>query len=383
MVLKIKRLFLALYYTVMNCLGYLCARRHTIRPVWLISERGFDARDNGYHLYNWICRNHPEIDVRYVIGKKDKDREKLMYSSGKDDRTVRRGSFKHFRLMHEAQALISTHAFGWSPDMVVYNHLYKAHLFRPKGKTVFLQHGVTDKDIEFMYRKNFAPDLFITSTVKETEYVLNTCKQPAGVVAMTGMCRFDNLDGSKTDSSKILFMPTWRLWLQYSNRKSFTESDYFKKINDLLKSEELNRLLERENKTLLFYPHIEMQKYMDAFEPGERVKVLDAGTADVQALLKECAVLITDYSSVYFDFLYMKKPVIFYQWDKEEYASKHYQGFIEKHEAYGPVAKDEASLMKLLEFELKNPKKSTASPFTYADKKNCHRVFKAIKECLR
>ena len=35
--------------------------------------------------------------------------------------------------------------------------------------------------------------------------------------------------------------------------------------------------------------------------------------------------LITDYSSVYFDIAYMRKPIIFYQFDEEEFRRKHYQ----------------------------------------------------------
>lgn len=37
------------------------------RDVWLISERGYDARDNGYHLFKYINLNHPEVNIYYVI----------------------------------------------------------------------------------------------------------------------------------------------------------------------------------------------------------------------------------------------------------------------------------------------------------------------------
>ena len=67
--LKAKRAFLALYYTCMNGIGKLSAGK---KPVWLFSERGFDARDNAYHLFKWINANHPEIDSYYVISKNDK-----------------------------------------------------------------------------------------------------------------------------------------------------------------------------------------------------------------------------------------------------------------------------------------------------------------------
>ena len=44
---------------------------------------------------------------------------------------------------------------------------------------------------------------------------------------------------------------------------------------------------------------------------------------DVQKLMIECDMMITDYSSVQFDFAYMKKPILLYQFDREAYQSGH------------------------------------------------------------
>ena len=41
---------------------------------------------------------------------------------------------------------------------------------------------------------------------------------------------------------------------------------------------------------------------------------------DVYPILTETHILITDYSSVYFDFLITKKPIIFYPFDLEYYS---------------------------------------------------------------
>ena len=37
------------------------------RNLWLISERGNDAGDNGYWLYRYLKENHTEINCAYVI----------------------------------------------------------------------------------------------------------------------------------------------------------------------------------------------------------------------------------------------------------------------------------------------------------------------------
>lgn len=49
--------------------------------------------------------------------------------------------------------------------------------------------------------------------------------------------------------------------------------------------------------------------------------------SDIYPVLKYTDILITDYSSVYFDFLFVDKPIIFYDYDYEEYSSN-MQGFV-------------------------------------------------------
>ena len=56
-----------------------------------------------------------------------------------------------------------------------------------------------------------------------------------------------------------------------------------------------------------------------------KITVASAETHDMQELMKSAEMMITDYSSVYFDMFYMKKPVVFYQFDEEEFRSFHYE----------------------------------------------------------
>ena len=373
LLLKLKRIVLAAYYTLLNIYGKLF-KDSSIQKVWLFSERGFDARDNSYHLFKWVTQNHPEIRAYYVINPSDTDYSKVKQLGP----TVKRGSFQHFRLIYEAEALISTHAYGWTPDMVVYAHLIKMGLFKPKGKQIFLQHGVCDKDTEWLYRKNFKPDLFLVSTYPEKILVNKAFEQPDDVIAFTGLPRFDTLVDA-ANSGQILFMPTWRAWLQNCSQTEFLASDYYKNIEKVLMDKELNDYLLKNNLKLLFYPHIEMQKYMNTFQCLSAMEVLDATTADVQNLLITSQVLITDYSSVYSDFLYMNKPVMFYQWDRNRFCTDHYHGLTVDHRDFGPVIQDEHDLQNILHVLLLQKKVILKEPlFKYIDTKNCQRVYEAI-----
>lgn len=56
---------------------------------------------------------------------------------------------------------------------------------------------------------------------------------------------------------------------------------------------------------------------------------------DVYPLLKYTDILITDYSSVYFDFLLLNRPIVFFDYDKEEYEAN-MQGFLYEYDEFTP-----------------------------------------------
>ena len=85
-------------------------------------------------------------------------------------------------------------------------------------------------------------------------------------------------------------------------------------------------MLERWDYELLFYPHYETQKYLNLFSvPSPRVKFVSFESASVQQLLIDAALLLTDSSSVSFDFGYMYKPVVYYHFQEDPLAHKELQ----------------------------------------------------------
>jgi len=56
---------------------------------------------------------------------------------------------------------------------------------------------------------------------------------------------------------------------------------------------------------------------------------------DIYPLLRYSDLLITDYSSVYFDYLLLDRPIIFFDYDKEEY-EKNMQGFLYPYKEFTP-----------------------------------------------
>lgn len=78
--------------------------------------------------------------------------------------------------------------------------------------------------------------------------------------------------------------------------------------------------------------------------------------SDVNNFLDLCSVLITDYSSVYFDYLLLNRPVVFYAFDLNYYTNKD-RGFVFEYNSFTPGAKayNINELKKILLLAIDNP----------------------------
>lgn len=352
--------------------------------IWLISERGNDARDNGYSFYKYIKKYHPNIKVKFVIASSSIDKNKI----AKEDLVIY-NSKEHYILFLTAGYLISTHIMGYSPDFRLFTRIDKYNLIKVKGKKIFLQHGIIKDYSPGLDINNVNLDLFISGAKKEYLYLKKTLHHEEKVIQLTGLSRYDYLKDISKKYNYILIMPTWRMNLFYTSKKMpFESSKYFQYWNSFLNSKELNSILEKNNLKVIFYPHIEMQKYLKFFAlNNKRIIIANFDDFDVQKLLCQSKILITDYSSVFFDFAYMEKPVIYYQFDYEEYRNSHYKEgyFCYKNDGFGNVVDNENELNNCLKKIIKNNYKVEKKYldrkkkfFEFNDSNNSKRIYEKI-----
>lgn len=367
--------------------------RQKRRHLWLICENREEARDNGYWLFRYIRENEPQVDVVYAIAPDSLDYEKV----AKLGNTVPYGTWKHWIYYLAAEVNISSQK-GGKPNAAVCYFL-EVYGFR-RNLRVFLQHGITKDDVSFLHYENSKISLFVTSTQREHEYVRDNFNYPAGYVKLLGMCRFDNLHNAVTNEKQILVMPTWRSWIsppsngkaEYEGMAAIKGSEYFKGWNDFLQDPRLHRLLEEQDKYLIFYQHREMRKFPGLFESAmPRIRIAEDSSYDVQELLMESAYLITDYSSIAMDFAYMGKPLAYYQFDYKKFREKQYSEGYFSYEAdgFGPVCYTEKELMDTLAWAVENGfcekekyKKRRSGFFTLKDRDNCRRNYEEVKELV-
>lgn len=361
------------------------------KDLWLICDNGNEATDNGFCLFEYVCKNHPEQDCVYAVYPSSVDFENVK----KTGKYVKYGSFKHWILYLTAKVNISSQKSG-KPNYAVCYLLEVYGIL--KNERVFLQHGVILTNIEFLYYKNTKMNLFTTSTYREWEYVDKVYGYPEGVVQLLGLPRWDKLHDFETKKNQILIMPTWRDWIGTDalsksvedEKKTFVSSDYFKNWSKIINSKQLENICKKYNCTVMFYPHRDMQRFIDCFSNSNQyLTVCKYPEYTVQDLMKSSAFMITDYSSVQIDFAYMKKPLAYFQFDYEKFSKLHYgKGYFDyTNDGFGPVFDDENELINYIEqmaktsFENIEPYKTRHTNFfDLYDKNNCKRNYNAIKK---
>lgn len=369
-------LFLCFYFLVYPFCKLLYGRKRN----WLVCERGNDAQDNGYVFFKYLVKQHPEIKPVYLIKKESKDCNKVD-GLGK---VVEFGSIKHLLMCIGYPVKISSHLFGYSPwvQLSLYYRRHKTH-----DKHVFLQHGI----IKNMHEGLCADvckslDLFVCGAKTECEYIINEFHYYNHVPQYTGLARYDNLFDFE-NKNQILFMPTWRAKLTGLKGKEFIESEFCKNWIELCNSKELINKCKEKGLTIKFYLHYSLQRYSNLFKDNEVIKVVLFGQEKVQTLLKESKLLVTDFSSVFFDYAYMQKPVIYFQFDENTFYDEHYtKGYFDYREnGFGPVYLKTKDVINHIVSYIDNGYvveplylSRMQSFFKYRDQHNCDRIFDAI-----
>lgn len=329
----------------------------TYDGVWIFMDRDNQADDNAEHLYRYVMRNRPDIDAYFVLNSDSHDWDRL---SAEGFKMLAFGSKEHEAALESCSRVISSHAAQFATDY------FKDKRMLSK-KFIFLQHGVIHNDQSSLFKPDWKRfDLFLTSAYGEYESIggeLSTYKFTSKEVKLTGLPRHDALIKSNISREKmILIMPTWRPSLlgkvisgtERELLPDFSDSQYAKAWIGIINNEILREKAREAGYKIVFFPHANIQPYLNEFNVPDDVEILDHAFGSIQELFLKASMMITDYSSVAFEMAYLFKPVCYYQFDEEDFFTKgHYnKGYFDYREnGFGPVYNDEQSV---IDYALKN-----------------------------
>lgn len=370
-----------LCFLIMYFLLYpICKLMYGRKNRWIICEREDEAQDNGYIFFKYLIDKHPEINATYLINKKC-DQFNNVSSIGK---TVQFGSLKHLLLLIGCPVKISSQLFGYAP-WVQFKTYYRRN--KTHDTHVFLQHGITKNMHAGLFSESCSSlKLFVCGAKPEYDYIFDAFHYHNNVPQYTGFPRYDLLNNFKLQK-QIILMPTWRANLESFNEDSFQKTPFFNNWMRLINNESLNEFCFSNNITIKFYMHHSFKKFLHLFKGGRAVEIVKFGEESVQQLLKESMLLITDFSSVYFDFAYMNKPSIYFQFDEDTFNASHYlKGYFDyRRDGFGKVCNYEVEVIEEFNkiarnnFRIDTIYSSRAQKyFVHRDSKNCERVYEAI-----
>ncbi|WP_459200948.1 CDP-glycerol glycerophosphotransferase family protein [Methanococcus sp. CF] len=344
-----KNVLIGLNLVSLFILSYIIPKK---KGLFLFGDGHKDFAGNSKYLFLY-CNKQKRFECHYIVD----NFSKVTDHSG-HYHFLLNNSIKTFWLILRAEYLFVN---GMTGDLSISHFLGRFNVIN-------LWHGAPIKKIMFDDEKSFLvhPKNIIEFFMRT--FSLLECKMIHTIIAPSEFCKKkfqsafknknvvttgyprDDIFFEKTDelissvlsklnvpkaSKIILYAPTFR----------DTESDLSPFSENFL--EQLNHFLKEYNYYLIVKKHpftknMDIKNYDNIIETGPEF-------SDIQELLLISDILISDYSSVYFDFMVQKKPVISYLYDLETYLNNNrntYFNIVDK--LPGPFAYTEEELLYVL-----------------------------------
>ncbi len=349
------------------------AKTLDIRPRTILYEsyHGASLSCNPFAIFKYLLEQSGFSDWTHVWSVDDKCSIPSEYRAIRNVIFVRRGSDLYRRYLASASHLINNNTF------------MPSFLRRPGQQYLNTWHGTPikglGKDIrdEFMAHKNAARNLLMATHVlspnKHTSDVLICRNDIAGIftgkIAEVGHPRVDRLInataeskaelrvalGIPADAKVVLYAPTWR----------GTVGDIRVDVEGL--TEDL-RIMAEGDHHLLFKGHHLLERALGELDLPVTVVTGDVDTCELLSIVD---VLVTDYSSIWVDFLPTGRPILYYWYDWEQY-TKDRSLYLDIGSMPGHTCRTRESLAGALRRELGRPI-SNGAAYEYAIKRFCPR----------
>lgn len=390
-----KRLFKYLGYLLFLpiwWIQYLIPRNNNI---WIFGAwYGDRFSDNSRYLYDYVLEKHPEINAIWLT-RHSALSDKINKSGGR--------SYLSNSLAGIYYSLRAKNVFVSSGKIDVNNFFINGsnciHLWHgnPMKKV-----GLDDKfsSINSYFQRRVVPILFPFICEFNYDFVVSNGPAFTGIMSSafnapihnileTGCPRNDVFYSTKTDEFNdrirakfkdcklIYYMPTFRGHLATKNLFTLDDFDH----------QELEAFLEKENMVFVSKGH-----YVDTILNSHKanansrlINLSDEDVSEINFMLKDADALVTDYSSAYYDFLLLERPVVFAAFDLAEYLQGSRELYGEYSEGIaGPLVKNWKEFYEAL--QLLNEKWGYNSLLRdknryfnkYHDNQNSRRVYEKI-----
>lgn len=344
--------------------------------IWVFSSvDNCNFNYNSKYLFFYVREQLPQIKPVFVINN-TKKRKQLTEEYG-------HGYFVDGLCSDGMKMILRAGVWFTSAGLPVYE--WKGN---PERIVVNLWHGIPLKKIVLMEEKQSFLRRFYFKHLFSSKYtyILTTSKHlvpimsksfavPEECIKVWGQPRNDLLWETpvkgevlrimeiEEGASLILYAPTYR---EYGDTVLFPFPD-----ND---QKEIERFLQEKNCHICIRTHLKEQGRIEKYT-GSHIHFMNEDVIDDIALWLNCFdVLITDYSSIYLDYLLLNKPIIFLPYDQREYLRKRGMNFPYEKVTPGPKPENLQEFLKCVD-------RALAGQDGYASmREKCNSYFNQMKE---
>lgn len=346
--------------------------------------------DNSKSLFEYMNKEHPEIECVWLTHNPDV----INTLKAKNYKVEKINSLKSYIYLLRAGAAVQTEGNIDVGGFILFG-----------TKIIQLWHGVAPKKanwndrrskIQKLYFKWFVNDHSRSYWMVSSEHNKGTMGEMFGATAertyVTGYPRNDTfvremenpgvleaIEKKHPNSKKIIYMPTHR---------NFGTKAPFITCENLV---DVDKKLKEANIVMVFKPHFHELKHYENVEDQltNIIFAKDEVYSDVYSYVGGFDLLISDYSSIIYDFLCAKKPIVLFPYDLEDFKDSDAGLFDYFYDApAGPFCYtwDEVvkSVVELLEKDTWSEKRDVCRKMfhPFDDGKNSERVYLAVQKIL-
>lgn len=318
-----------------------------------------DFSDNCFTFFSYVLKNHKEYKNIWLISKRDKDKyNKLLanYAPSLDYLIVRKKSFLGLYYFCKSKYVVFTHG------------LFNDINLSKKQININLWHGMPLKNIGHLDNNTRVPksnfviatsslfqDIMSKAFLIKSENVVITGQPRNDLIFTKKHSLFDLVCKTHTDFDKtVLWMPTYRKSVIGDVRKDgdleginqFYEEKYLIKLNKFFLSTnsicfiKLHPMDYLDTNDFKVYTNLVFLNNTNFEEKG----------ISLYSVLQKTDLLLTDFSSIYVDYLLLNKPIGFLISDFDQYSNS--RGFVfedPKEMMPGEIITDKKELIPFLQ----------------------------------
>ena len=372
------RVLIERHYTMRDKLIFL-GEKFLIKKKYILFSENMSGNDNAFELFKYALKYNKNC---YFVANKE-------FKDGINDKNI----YKHViiydsnnHIIKLIQSRLWITSFSLRIEMFPKRILKDIHYYNIPSKWYFVPHGVAVGDKDPIICHKFSWDrpekTFCCNELEQQQF---SEEYEFVNVSSYGAPRMDKWYGAILDKNKIIIFFTWRFSLSGINQNDLYSTAYFRHIISIAE------MISKEYKNADVYYVFHHEVIRNGFD--ETIKnalakfnfsYIDYKTAEGREKFNKCfreaKYLVTDYSSVAYDFAYKEGSIPIY-YINDDFISGHYplnKKFYDIH--LGILTKSISELKKalLLDEPTDVMKSRREKFFKYIDGNNSRRVFESI-----